>query len=133
MKGFTEEENQIVYNEEAPFNFDKPERIQFDRLHSDVENIKAKKPVTLVFRESKIFKKSGTLFIEPGKYKYVLVEGIFVMTHQPLVDLFDVTIWVETSEYVCALRRFYRYIQEYEGYSPRYVLNYCSRNVMPSK
>ena len=113
-------------------NIDNPERIQFDRLKSDLEHIRANKPVSLVFRETKIWKKSGSLFIEPGKYEYVIVEGIFVMTHQPLAALFDVTIWVETSEYVCALRRFYRYTQELEGYSPIFVVNYCSRNVMPS-
>ena len=121
----------MLRDEETPLNLDQPEWVQFDKMQKDVEDIKMGKHVSLLIHDPYTWMVSSRFCVEPGgKYKYVLVEGIFVMGHQPLASLFDLTIWVETSEYVCALRRFYRCTQELKGYSPRFVINYCQRNLI---
>ena len=102
-------------------------------MQRDIEDIKAGKPVTLFFHDLYTWKPSNSLLVEPGKYEYIIVEGVFLMAHPSLAALFDATIWVETSEYVCALRRFYRYTQLIKGFSPSFVINDCVRNVIPGK
>ena len=42
-------------------------------------------------------------------------------------------IWVECKEYVCALRRFIKFTQNIQGYSPDYVYNQCVKFVIPGQ
>ena len=69
----------------------------------------------------------------PNKYKYLIVEGVFVFSDDILNKLFNLKIWVETSEYVCALRRMIKYSKDIQGYSMEFVVNQCVKYVIPGE
>jgi uridine kinase len=129
----SEEEYKILYKDSAEINFDTPDMIDFNKLISHLELIKSNQPCLLPKFDlgSCVLDPSKSFSVEPNKYKYVIVEGVFVFSNDVLNRLLDLKIWVETSEYICALRRFIKYTRDIQGYSPEFVYNQCVKFVIP--
>ena len=53
--------------------------------------------------------------VEPNKFKFIILEGVFILSDEKLKKMIDLKIWVDASEYVCALRRFLKYTRDIEG------------------
>lgn len=135
-KELTPEQHKVLYDDEAEINFDVPDAIDFDKLHSHLDAIKHNRPISLPKFDtgSCVLDEANSKKIQdPGKYKYVIVEGVFIMSCEKLQRLFDVKIWVDTSEYVCALRRFIKYQKDIKGYTPDFVYNQCVKFVVPGQ
>jgi uridine kinase len=132
-KELTEEQQQILYDDQAAINFDTPDAIDIDLLCKHLELIRTNQPVRIPKFDLGSCVVTNYLEVEPNKYKYLIVEGIFIYTNEKLFGHFDMNIWVETSEYLCALRRFIKYTRDIQGYSPDFIYNQCAKFVIPGK
>jgi uridine kinase len=111
-------------------NFDLPEGIDLDLLAADLR--------TLVSGES-IHRKEYTFnqpnlepkWLEVKPAPVILVEGLFVLHHAPVRELFDLKVFVEASEDVQLQRRLSRDAAE-RGYGPTDVRYQWDNHVMPA-
>jgi uridine kinase len=113
--------------------FDTPDAIDIDLLCKHLELIRTNQPVRIPKFDLGSCVVTNYLEVEPNKYRYLIVEGIFIYTNERLFGHFDMNIWVETSEYLCALRRFIKYTRDIQGYSPDFIYNQCAKYVIPGK
>jgi uridine kinase len=134
-KELTDEQHKILYEDEANINFDVPDAIDFKKLIDHINLIKTNQPCSLPKFDlgSCVLDPSKCFLVEPNKYKFIIIEGVFVFCCEALNSLFNLKIWVETSEYVCALRRFIKYTRDIKGYSSEYIYNQCIKFVIPGK
>ena len=132
-KELTPEQYKVLYDDQAEINFDQPDAINFELLVNHLNDIKTDKPVDLPKFDLGSCVVTSHLHVEPFKYKYIILEGVFIFSDEKLKKLIDLKIWVEASEYVCALRRFIKYTRDIEGYTPDFVYNQCIKHVIPGK
>lgn len=133
-KELTQEQYEILHNDNAEINFDTPEQIDFDLMKRTLNDIKQNKKQVKVpkFDLASCVITSWTT-IEPGQYKYIILEGLFIFNDTDIANLCNLKIWVETSDYVCALRRFIKFTLSIKGYSHDYVYNQCLKYVIPGQ
>ena len=133
-KELTPEQYKILHNDEAEINFDHPDAINFDLLRSNLRDIKnnvnnVKLPKfdlgSCVITEWEA--------VPENKYKYIILEGLLIFSDLEVADLCNFKIWIETSDYVCALRRFIKFTQTIKGYTHDYVYNQCIKFVIPGQ
>lgn len=111
-------------------NFDLPAGIDLDHLAADLR--------TLVSGES-IHRKEYTFnqpnlepkWLEVKPAPVILVEGLFVLHHAPVRELFDLKVFVEASEEIQLQRRLSRDASE-RGYGPTDVRYQWDNHVMPA-
>lgn len=127
----TEEQYKILHDDQAAINFDCPEAINYELLNHHLISIRDKIETKIPKFDLGSCVVTNFLKVSPGQYEYIILEGCFLFCNQKLRSLFDLTIWVETSEYICALRRFIKYTKDIEGYNPQYVYNQCVKHVIP--
>lgn len=122
-------ESQLV-DPNGKVNFDLPTSVDMDGLAADLR--------TLVAGES-IFKKEYT-FNQEGKEPHlielqpapvILVEGLFVLHHEPVRELFDLRIFIDASEDAQLDRRLKRDAKE-RGYGAEDVLYQWEHHVLPA-
>ncbi len=109
---------------------DLPEGIDLDHLAADLR--------TLVSGES-VHRKEYTFnqpnlepkWLEVKPAPVILVEGLFVLHHAPVRELFDLKVFVEASEDVQLQRRLSRDAAE-RGYGPTDVRYQWDNHVMPA-
>ena len=130
-KELSPDQYKILYDDQAEINFDQPDAINFDLLLSHLNDIKANKPVDLPKFDLGSCVVTSHFHVEPNTFKYIILEGVFILSEEKLRNLIDLKIWVEASEYVCALRRFIKYTRDIEGYTPDFVYNQCIKHVIP--
>lgn len=133
-KELSEEQYALLKNDEAHINFDTPESIDFDLLKRTLSDLKANKSDVKLpkFEVEKCIISSWTN-VPSGKYKYIIVEGLFIFSDNELAKLCDLKLWVETSDYVCALRRFIKFSFLLKGYTHDYIYNQCLKYVIPGQ
>ena len=92
-------------------NFDLPTAIDLIALERDLRRLLDGKPI---IREEYTFNQEGKAarLIEMQPAPVILVEGLFVLHHQPVRDLFDLRVYIDTPADVRALRRVQRDIVE---------------------
>ena len=132
-KELSEEELKILYKDEALINFDTPDAIDFDHVIGDVTSILNNKIIEIPKFDLGSCVVSKKFTVNPEKYKYIILEGVFIFNNDKLKNLCNLKIWVETSEYICALRRFIKYTRDIKGYSPEFIYNQCVKFVIPGR
>jgi uridine kinase len=111
-------------------NFDLPAGIDLDLLAEDLRTLSNGKPI---YRQEYTFNQPNMepkwLEIKPAPV--ILVEGLFILHHTPVRDLFDLKVFVEASEGVQLERRLCRDAAE-RGYGPEDVRYQWDNHVMPA-
>jgi uridine kinase len=133
-KELTPEQYAILHDDAAAINFDTPDAIDFSLLIQNLVDIRRGEATVLLPK----FDLASCLVtswqtVPPNKYKYVIVEGLFVLADAQLAELCNLKVWVETGEYVCALRRFIKFTYSIKGYTHDYVYNQCVKYVIPGQ
>ena len=132
-KELSEEERSILYKNEAFINFDTPDAIDFKRLLGDLTHLLNHKKTELPQFDLGKCVITKTVTVNPEHYKYIILEGVFMFNDETLKNLCNLKIWVETSEYICGLRRFIKWTKHIEGYTTDYVYNQCVKFVVPGR
>ena len=134
-KELTAEQYKVLHNDEAAINFDAPDAINFDLLKQNLADIKN----NVAEVKLPIFDLASCVIVDwkqvpVNKYKYVIVEGLLIFSDPDVARLCNLKVWIETSDYVCALRRFIKFTcGTIKGYSHEYVYNQCIKYVIPGQ
>jgi uridine kinase len=133
-KELSQAEYAVLHDDEAAINFDTPAALDLLLLRQNLVDIKrGERTVRLPKFDLATCVVTAWRDIPPNKYKYIIVEGLFVLSDPDIVSLCNLKIWVETSEYVCALRRFVKFTYSIKGYTHDYVMNQCVKYVIPGQ
>lgn len=132
-KELTPEQYQVLHNDDAVINFDTPESIDFNLLRSNLDDIKNNNPTEIPRFDIGSCKITSRSPIAANTYKYIILEGVFIFSDPAIANLCNLKIWIETSEYICALRRFIKFTCDIKGYSHDYVYNQCVKFVIPGQ
>ncbi|MDX9749776.1 MAG: hypothetical protein RBT71_01670 [Flavobacteriales bacterium] len=111
-------------------NFDLPGGVDLEALVADLHALAAGKPV---MRREYTFNNDGRApaLVELRPAPVVLVEGLFVLHHAPLREMFDLRVYVDASERTQLDRRLRRDAEE-RGYGREDVLYQWENHVMPA-
>ena len=111
-------------------NFDLPTAVDLDGLVRDLRTLLAGETVV---REEYTFnnaaRTAGQVELRPAPI--ILVEGLFVLHHEPLRELFDLRVFIEASEEAQLDRRLRRDARE-RGYGRESVLYQWEHHVLPA-
>jgi uridine kinase len=132
-KELTSEQYEILHNDSADINFDTPESIDLEQLKSNLYDLKNNKTFLMPKFDLSSCKITSRQQIIPSSYKYAIVEGLFIFSDPQVAELCNLKIWIETSDYICALRRFMKFTCQIKGYSHDYVYNQCIKYVIPGQ
>ncbi|HOY28324.1 MAG TPA: hypothetical protein PLR96_05065 [Flavobacteriales bacterium] len=111
-------------------NFDLPGGVDMDGLAKDLRSLVAGESI---FRKEYTFNQTGKepTLIELRPAPVILVEGLFVLHHEPVRELFDLRIFIDASEGAQLDRRLKRDAKE-RGYGPEDVLYQWENHVLPA-
>jgi uridine kinase len=134
-KVLTKEQYEVLHNDSAELNFDTPEAIDLDLLKQTLLDITTSKSQTVQVPKFDLAScvRTQSLNVDLTKFKFVILEGLFIFSSKEIRDLCNLRIWVETSDYVCALRRFIKFTTSIKGYTHDYVYNQCLKYVIPGQ
>ncbi|MBC9797955.1 uridine kinase [Sinomicrobium weinanense] len=101
----------LSYDDRTKINFDHPRAIDFDLLVSHLKTLREGKPVHQpVYSFVKHNRTSDTILTNPRKV--MIVEGILILTHAEIRDMFDIKIFVHADSDERLIRRLKRDINE---------------------
>ncbi|MCG2460459.1 uridine kinase [Flavobacteriaceae bacterium F89] len=101
----------LSYEERSKINFDHPKAIDFDLLAEHLSQLKEGKTIAQpVYSFVKHNRTSDTLVTHPRKV--MIVEGILILTHPDIRNLFDIKIFVHADSDERLIRRLKRDIHE---------------------
>jgi uridine kinase len=111
-------------------NFDLPSGIDLDGLANDLRELAAG---GTVFRKEYTFNTEShePRLIEMRAAPVVLVEGLFVLHHEPIREMLDLRVFVEAHEDTQLERRLRRDVAE-RGYGPDDILYQWHNHVLPA-
>lgn len=110
-------------------NFDHPDSIDFHLLSQHISEIKNGHRIEVPIYDFKTHKRvSNTISVAPRKF--ILVDGILILTHEKLRSLFDESVFVDTSEDLRYSRRLRRDVEE-RGRTEEGVRNQFTKQVKP--
>lgn len=97
----------LSYHDRCKINFDHPKALDFELMTSDLQKLKKNISIQLpVYSFENHLRKSETILCKPKKY--ILVEGILVFAHHPLVEQFDYKVYIEAAKDIRVHRRIAR-------------------------
>jgi uridine kinase len=97
--------------QKAAINFDHPHSLESELMKEHILKLKRNEPIDLpIYDFSTHSRTNRTIRIEP--HPVIIVEGILIFAEPDLRDLFDVKIFVDTSEDIRFIRRLQRDIAE---------------------
>jgi uridine kinase len=103
--------NNMSYEERSLINFDHPRAIDFDLLVEQLKELKAGNNIEQPVYSFVIHNRTDdTVLTHPRKV--MIVEGILILTHPELRDLFDIKIFVHADSDERLIRRLKRDIAE---------------------
>ncbi len=126
---YYQDTSHLTYEERTKINFDHPKSIDFDLLVSHLKELKAGNTIeqpTYSFKEHNRTK--HTITIEPRKV--IIVEGILILTHPDIREMFDIKIYVHADSDERLIRRLKRDIAE-RGRDLEEVLNRYQNTLKP--
>ena len=133
-KELTSDQYKVLHNDEAAINFDTPDAIDFEMLKRNLKDIKNNvQEVKLPIFDLASCTLTGWKNVPSNKYKYIIIEGLLIFSDPEVVELCNLKIWVDASDYVCALRRFIKFTDTIKGYSHQYIYNQCVKFVIPGQ
>jgi uridine kinase len=101
----------LSYNERVKINFDHPNSIDFELLVSHLQELKNNKAIEQPVYSFVEHNRTGeTQTTHPRKV--IIVEGILILTHPEIRDLFDIKIFVHADSDERLIRRLKRDIAE---------------------
>lgn len=111
-------------------NFDLPTALDLAQLAADLHALAEGNTIR---RQEYTFEQPGLegRLIEYRPASVILVEGLFLLCHEPLRKLFDLTVFVDASEKVLYKRRLARDMRE-RGYTVEDVKYQWEHHVMPA-
>ena len=126
---YYQDTSHLTYEERTKINFDHPKSIDFDLLVSHLKELKAGRSIqqpVYSFKEHNRTKE--TITIEPRKV--IIVEGILILTHADIREMFDIKIYVHADSDERLIRRLKRDIAE-RGRDLEEVLNRYQNTLKP--
>lgn len=119
----------LTFEERKKINFDHPKSIDFELLVSHLKDLKAGKNIHQPIYSFKEHNRTGeTIEIEPRKV--IIVEGILILTHPEIREMFDIKIYVHADSDERLIRRLKRDIAE-RGRDLEEVLNRYQTTLKP--
>jgi uridine kinase len=111
-------------------NFDLPAGVDLDALARDLRTLVAGESI---FRKEYTFNIEGQEpnLIELRPAPVILVEGLFVLHHEPVRELFDLRVFIEASETAQLDRRLRRDTRE-RGYGHDEIMYQWEQHVLPA-
>lgn len=101
----------LSYEERTKINFDHPRAIDFDLLVSHLKILREGNPIHQpVYSFVKHNRTKDTILTHPRKV--MIVEGILILTHPEIRDMFDIKIFVHADSDERLIRRLKRDINE---------------------
>lgn len=101
----------LTFEERKKINFDHPKSIDFELLHEHLSSLKAGVPIEQPIYSFKEHNRTGqTVTTIPRKV--MIVEGILILAHKELRDMFNIKIFVHADSDERLIRRLKRDIQE---------------------
>lgn len=126
---YYKENNHLSFDERALINFDHPRAIDFDLLVQQLKELKAGNTIDQpVYSFVTHNRTEDTVTTHPRKV--MIVEGILILAHPELRDLFDVKIFVHADSDERLIRRLKRDIAE-RGRDMDEVLNRYQTTLKP--
>jgi uridine kinase len=126
---YYKETNHLSFDERALINFDHPRAIDFDLLVEHLRDLKAGKTVDQpVYSFVTHNRTDDTVSTHPRKV--MIVEGILILAHPELRDLFDIKVFVHADSDERLIRRLKRDIAE-RGRDMDEVLNRYQTTLKP--
>lgn len=105
------ETSHLSYEERVNINFDHPRAIDFDLLQSHLLELRKGNPIHQpVYSFVKHNRTKDTILTHPRKV--MIVEGILILTHPEVRDLFDIKIFVHADSDERLIRRIKRDMSE---------------------
>jgi len=119
----------LTYEERSKINFDHPKAIDFELLAEHLTQLKAGRTIDQpVYSFVEHNRTDDTLKIHPRKV--IIVEGILILTHPDIRNLFDIKIFVHADSDERLIRRLKRDIHE-RGRDLDEVLNRYQTTLKP--
>jgi uridine kinase len=119
----------LTFEERSQLNYDQPNAIDYDLFVSHVNQLKAGKSI-----HSPIYSYSEHLrsdqYIEVFPKPVVLVEGILIFAHRPLLEQFSTTIYIDAENDTRLRRRINRDIQT-RGRTAKEVIHRFEDTILP--
>ncbi|KJD34398.1 uridine kinase [Tamlana nanhaiensis] len=119
----------LSYDERVKINFDHPRSIDFELIEAHLKELKKGNPIHQpVYSFVKHNRTGDTILTHPRKV--IIVEGILVLSHPELRDMFDIKIFVHADSDERLIRRLKRDISE-RGRDLDEVLNRYKSTLKP--
>jgi uridine kinase len=111
LDNYYEDRSELSVEEREELNFDHPDAIDWDRLVDDLGALARGETVRIPqYDFERHTRKQSTETVDPEPI--VVLEGIFALFHDEIVDQLDLAIYVETDADVRVLRRLQRDVEE---------------------
>ena len=121
--------DELTYEERCKLNYDEPAALETDLMAAHLEQLRRGQAIDCpVYDFTRHNRSEKTIRIEPRKV--IIVEGILIFENQPLRDLMDIRIFVDTDADVRLCRRILRDVQE-RGRTLESVLDQYQTTVKP--
>ena len=119
----------LTYEERCGLNYDEPAALETDLMARHLELLRQGQAIDCpVYDFTQHNRSNETIRIEPRKV--IIVEGILIFENQPLRDLMDIRIFVDTDSDVRLCRRIKRDVNK-RGRSLESVLTQYQQTVKP--
>lgn len=126
---YYQDTSHLSYEERTKINFDHPRAIDFDLLGKHLEALKRGESIEQpVYSFVKHNRTKDTILTHPRKV--MIVEGILILTHPEIRDMFDIKIYVHADSDERLIRRLKRDIAE-RGRDIDEVLNRYQTTLKP--
>lgn len=108
---YYQDTSHLSFEDRKKINFDHPKSIDFDLLVSHLKDLKAGKNIQQPVYSFIDHNRTGeTIEIEPRKV--IIVEGILILTHPEIREMFDIKIYVHADSDERLIRRLKRDIAD---------------------
>ena len=119
----------LTYEERCRLNYDEPAALETDLMAYHLDQLRQGKAIDCpVYDFTQHNRSDETIHIEPKKV--IIVEGILIFENQPLRDLMDIRVFVDTDADVRLCRRIKRDVNK-RGRSLESVLQQYQETVKP--
>lgn len=126
---YYQDTSHLSFEERVKINFDHPRSIDFELLQEHLSILKSGKPIDQpVYSFVKHNRTGDTIRTHPRKV--MIVEGILILSHAEIRDLFDIKIYVHADSDERLIRRLKRDINE-RGRDIEEVLNRYQTTLKP--
>ena len=126
---YYQDTSHLTYEERTKINFDHPKSIDFDLLVSHLKELKEGRPIEQPVYSFVQHNRTGeTITVYPQKV--MIVEGILILTHPDIREMFDIKIFVHADSDERLIRRLKRDITE-RGRDLNEVLNRYQTTLKP--